>query len=132
MLLASGLLMIVAIAIMAQRGIPTKSLNGAQLADIGFANGTGNVIAMPQYASGTSSGFSWQTQIVGGPPATVNVVLEGNNVDPTDPTQWQLVDTATNVAGELRFVDHKPPRWLRIRLTAIGAGGGAVSGFIQP
>lgn len=132
MLLIPELIAMVAIAIMAQRGIPTKSLNGAQLADIGFPNGTGNIIAMPQYAGGTTSGFSWQTQIVGGPPATVNVVLEGNDIDPIDPTLWGNVDTSTNVAGELRFVDHKPPRWLRIRLTAIGAGGGAVSGFIQP
>lgn len=132
MLLLSGLLVMVGIAIMAQRGIPTRGLNGAQLADIGFANGSGNVIAMPQYAGGTTSGFSWQSQVVGGPPATVNVVLEGNNIDPTDPTQWFNVDTSTAVAGELRFVDHKPPRWLRTRLTAIGAGGGAVSTFIQP
>jgi hypothetical protein len=120
-----------AVAVTPQRGLPAVSLNGAQLADVGLATAVGTVIAMPQYGTDPSTGFSWQSKVVGGPPASINHVLQGNDIDPTDPTAWFQVDVSTLAPGELRFVNQKPPRWMRTNLTALGAGGGAVSSTIS-
>jgi hypothetical protein len=63
--------------------------------------------------------ITWDYLFAGTAPATVDVRLEGNNIDINQASAWVQVDQGTNAAGEAaRSVVNKEFQWLRIRFVA--------------
>ena len=76
--------------VLLNKGVPALLINGSAIGAL-----IGNVFALPARAVY----ISWQTGYTGSPSA-VNVVLEVSN----DNLVWNIIDTATDAAGELRNV----------------------------
>lgn len=100
---------------------PVTSLNAAS----GAANGT--ALVMPG-APGEAYELTWEVDVAGGPPASLQVDLEGS-FDAAFTIAHQL-DTYATVADTMRHVVNKPVPFVRVRLVSIGAGGGTVTGKV--
>ena len=112
-----------------QNAVPPSSLSPG---DVGFSfnNETfpgsaqaGSQFAIPSYAGQPDSGTSvrWQT-IFGTAPSAISMVLQGAMADVD--SEYQTVDTTTNVAGEARTVSGVQAKFLRIKFTSSTGGSG--------
>lgn len=90
------------------------------------AAGIGHTYALPPPTTGVPVVVTWSYEITGGPPATIQVDLEGS----LDGLVWYVLDTSVTVGSVMRHVANKPVIFLRQRLVSIGAGGGTVLGRI--
>lgn len=73
----------------------------------------------------------WEKRFPGTKPASIDLRLEGNDLDPTDANSWYQLDKTTDVtANELRAVNGFKPLWIRENLIAIGTPAGGVSGTL--
>jgi hypothetical protein len=105
--------------IMAVRGLQTTLLNAAA------ANTTGEWVALPEYAGvGRPRNFSWEINVTGAL-ASMQVDLEGTDDPSTGITN--VIDTVNVVADARRDVVDKSPRFVRAKLSNVGAGGGNVT-----
>lgn len=126
-LLATIGLLTVGIAVMMQRGVPVQ-LFGAGVVGATVANtaaGISTVVAVPQYGrqGGPVRQLRWTVIITGAAPAagSVTVNLEGNDVDPTNATEWFVIDQHVDVVTGTHFTD-KIPQWVRQNIVAFGTG----------
>lgn len=95
------------------------------------APAAGDYVAIFSRAGGADQRrITWEYDLTGGPPASVQVDLEGNNIDPTVAGNWFSLDSGTTPGGEMRHVVNKVCRWYRLKLVAIGAGGGTYRGTL--
>jgi len=113
-----------------QNTLPPTSLSPA---DVGFSFNNeafpGAATAGSQFALTVTGGYMpetgfavrWQT-IFGGAPTAVNITLQAamNDVD----TEYQNIDTTTQVAGEARTVTGVQARFLRIKFNSSTGGSG--------
>lgn len=93
-----------------QPGINANSFTAVALG----AGVNGTAFAVPQ---GFSPTVSWQTTYTGGPSA-VNVVLQGS----LDNIAWFTIDTTTNTAGELRYINPIALKFIRGRIVSHTGG----------
>jgi hypothetical protein len=84
------------------------------------ATGTGAGLAYSNAESptrGVYSDFGWQT-VVAGTFSGISVTLEAS----LDGTNWEVLDTTTDTAGEYRAVSGKPVQFLRANVGTFTGG----------
>lgn len=133
MLLLSGLFAVVAIAFMAQRGLPALVFQG--IVGVNVANtpaGISNVIAIPQYAGRGVEQVRSSFQFQNGAPTRVAINVEGNDLDPTDAASWFVLVTYTDlVNGMLPLTAvNGIPRWIRHNIVDFAGAGVTVNSQI--
>lgn len=75
--------------------------------------------------------ITWEKRFPGTAPATLDLRLEGNDLDPTDANSWYQLDKTTDVTvNELRSVNGFRPLWIRQRLVTITTPAGGVAGTL--
>ena len=93
------------------------------------ATGAGSAFANAiSPTAGVLSDFTWAV-VVTGSPSGISITLEGS----LDTTNWAVLDTSTNTAGEVRGITGKPVTFLRANLgTLTGGTAPTVTVSIQP
>lgn len=121
-------------AVMAQRGLPVPLFPGGVIG-ANVANtpaGISNVVAIPQYA--TRGVEQVRASIIYGVanPTAVQIDIEGNDVDPTDNTQWFKLGSYTDLVNGL--INLTPvngiPRWLRYNIIQMTGATTTVQGSV--
>lgn len=132
-ILSFGVLGIV--AVMAQRGFPVPLFPGGVIGTNvqNTPAGISSVVSVPQYhGRGVEQVRASITYGVAAP-TLATILLEGNDVDPTDATQWFTLATYNDlVNGTINLTPvNGIPRWLRFNIQQMNGATTTVTGQIS-